>query len=612
MIADPAERAAALLSRAGLAAPAMRPGADLLAEGRRLSRDWRVGRNAFLNAHGVSSEAEYKRRRMAEGRLMQHAHIGFRSVERTIEAVAEVHGTCATRGVTVDRFGITLDWSMGYPPALRKERPKGTGIVLDGPEDFARITGAAPAAAHFGDFMLGLPGAVENTMGALAAGATAIGNLGQYFTFRLPYWDDDVATTEAAVTALGLIAAQEEEVLVHSNLDDGFAGLFTDVGSALGMVLIERHIVDGLIGARVSHCFGHHYTAPLVRMAFHKALAEVSDTPGTMIFGNTIAYKSSPAGNFASLANYLQADIWALGRRPTGHAVNPVPVTENQRIPDVEEIIDAQTFAARMAEHAAAAAGLVDLAVVDAAADRLVAAARRFRDDTLAGLGAAGVDTQDPAALMLALRRIGPKRLEQLFGAGEEDEKAWGGRRAVMPAEWVEELEDEAQAFAARVPDAVRTAIKARGLVACVASSDVHEHGKTLIERVLGLADVAVVDGGTSADPDDVVAAAIAGGADFIAVSTYNGIALRYARDVLAALKNAGATMPVLIGGRLNQIPEDSNSGLPVDVREDISGLGVLPCETPETMTRFIARLLQAPGDRVRENPIEAIQGEKK
>ena len=131
---------------------------------------------------------------------MQHAHIGFRSLERTLEAMAEVHRRCAElKDVTVDRFGITLDWSMGYPEAMRADAPRGTGIVLTGPGDFRRITEAVPAATHFGDFMLGLPGALENTKAALEAGATALGNLGQYFTFRLPGWDDDVATTEATV-----------------------------------------------------------------------------------------------------------------------------------------------------------------------------------------------------------------------------------------------------------------------------------------------------------------------------------------------------------------------------------------------------------------------------
>jgi hypothetical protein len=391
-----------------LVPPALRPGRELLAEGQALARDWWVGRTPFLMAAGVACEADYKRAMAARGRIMQHAHIGFRSVERTVGAIAEVHETCARRGVTVDRFGITLDWSMGYPATDRAGRGRGTGIVLNGPEDFARITCATTAAAHFGDFMLGLPGALDNTKHALAAGATAIGNLGQYFTFRLPDWDDDIATTEATVTALGLIAAQDVEILVHSNLDDGFAGLFADMSATLGMVLIEKHIVEALIGARTSHCFGHHFTAPGLRLAFHRALAAITDGPGTMIFGNTVSYRSTPGGNFASLSNYLQADIWALRRQHTGHAINPVPVTENERIPDVDEIIEAQTFACRLVEHASESLGLVSFGQVDRDAEALAEGARVFAGRVLNGLDEAGVDTTDPAALMIALRRNGP------------------------------------------------------------------------------------------------------------------------------------------------------------------------------------------------------------
>ncbi|MDF2995536.1 MAG: hypothetical protein K0R27_1173 [Xanthobacteraceae bacterium] len=571
--------------------PHLRPGRELLAEGRALARDWQVGRNAFIDARGVACEADYKRMVAAEGRIMQHAHIGFRSVERTVAAIAEVHGTCARRGVTVDRFGITLDWSMGYPVAMRKGSRRGTGIVLDSAEDFARITNAAPAAAHFGDFMLGLPGALENAKGALAAGATAIGNLGQYFTFRMPDWDDDVATTQATVTALGLIAAQPVEVLVHSNLDDGFAGLLADMSSALGMVIIEKHIVETLIGARASHCFGHHFTAPLVRMAFHKALTLVTQTPGTMIFGNTVSYKSTPAGNYASLASYLQADIWALTRVASGHAVNPVPVTENERIPDIDEIIDAQTFAARLAMHARDSAPLIDVAQVDALATRLVAGARLFADRVLGGLNEIGIDTDDPAELMLALRRVGPKRIEAHFGAGTLDAAAWGGRKAVALAEWVEELEHAARDWAGAVPADTAARIRGRGFRACVASSDVHEHGKNLIERTLAHLGVEVLDAGTSVDADDLVAAALEARADVIAISTYNGIALRYAREVQGHLAGAGAAIPVCIGGRLNEVPEDSNSGLPVDVAADIRAIGITPCDDPAGLIAVLGDL---------------------
>lgn len=561
----------------------LRAGAELLAEGRALARDWSLGRSAFMAATGFASEVAYKAQ--VRGRIMQHAHIGFRSVDRTLEALRRVHGTCAERGVTVDRFGITLDWSMGYPLALRAKAARATGIVLEGPQDFARITGAVAAPMHFGDFMLGLPGALDNTKAAIAAGATSLGNLGQYFTFRLPGWDDDVATTEATVTALGLIAAQKGAVLVHSNLDDGFAGLFQDMCCSLGMVLVEKHIVEGLIGAPLAHCYGHHFSDPLSRMAFHAALAAVSDTPGTMIFGNTVSYQSTEAGNYASLASYLLPDMMALGRWPTGHAVNPVPVTENQRIPDVEEIIDAQTFAHRLGQHAPMHAALVDWPVVEALAARMVAGGRRFAASLLAGLEALRLDMTDPAQLLLAIRRLGPRRLEAAFGPGL---RMGAGRSPEILAEWARELEHMAKDWVAAkdIP-----AIRKAGLKVCLGTSDVHEHGKYLVERALTGLGLQVADGGVSVDPEVLVARALEQGADAIAVSTYNGVARRYVSAVLAALAERGAKIPVLVGGKLNEVPQDSNTGLPVDVSAEIAAMGAVPCADLDGMLATLEAL---------------------
>ncbi len=568
--------------------PRLQNGRDLLQAGRDMARVWKLGPCLFLSEAGVGSEAEWKRRSAAEGRVMQHAHIGFRDVNRTIEAIRTVHETCAKSGVTVDRFGITLDWSMGYPEAMRAKASRGTGIVLNGPEDFARITNAAPAAAHFGDFMLGLPGAVENTRAAIAAGATAIGNLGQYFTFRLPYWDDDVATTEATVTALGLIAAQDETILVHSNLDDGFAGLFIDMACALGMVVIEKHIVEDLIGARASHCYGHHFSDPLSRAAFHAALVQVNDAPGTMIFGNTVAYQSTPAGNYASLSSYLTADILALGRWPSGHAVNPVPVTENQRIPDVDEIIDAQIFASRLAYHAPFYAPILDWPAIEAMADTLVNGGKRFAAAVLAGLADRGVDTDDPAALMLAIRRMGPKRMESLFGPGLETAR---GRQPLIHAEWARELNHKAESWVEQQAPLQA----ARPPLVCIGTTDVHEHGKYLVEQALDGLGAGLVDAGVAVDPETLVRHARETGADVIAISTYNGVALSYARAVKAVMVSQGLDLPILVGGRLNEIPKDSNSGLPVDVRADLIADGCLPCQDLDEMLAAL-RTITPPG----------------
>ena len=467
---------------------------------------------------------------------------------------------------------------MGYPPAWRDKGPCSTGMMLRGPEDFVRLTAAAPVAPHFGDFVLGFPGAVETTQAALAAGSTAIGNLGQFFTFRLPGWDDELATATATLTALGLIAAQPVEVLVHSNLDDGFAALFTDLACCLGAALIEKYLVESLVGAKVAHCYGHHFSDPLTRLAFQRALARANDTPGTMIYGNTVSYRGGPAANYASLSSYLLTDILGQRLEASGHAVNPVPVTENQRIPDIDEVVDAQLFAARLIEQADGHEPLIDVAEADRVAGRLLHGAAAFRDRVLAGLAEAGIRTDDALELMLALRRLGAKRLEELYGPGAPDPQASRGRRPVVPSTTIRELEQAAAARLATIDPAARERIADAGLTAIVATTDVHEHGKLLVEKLLQGLGIGLIDGGVSTDPDRLATLAAGADADLVALSTYNGVALRFVEDLTQELVRQDTEIPLLVGGRLNQIPAASNSSLPVDVTAELEALGAVIC----------------------------------
>jgi hypothetical protein len=211
-----------------------------------------VGASCFLEARGFASELAFKRRQIAERRFTFHAQIGYRRLDDSRRAYAEIHDRLAEAGHAPDRYGICLDWSMGYPARERAGRPRGTGMIFERPEDFAALTAMAPVAPHFGDFVLGMPAAVENAAAALAAGSTTIGNLSQYFTFRLPGWTDDVGTTLATVEALGLLAAQPTEILVHSNLDDGYAAWFEDMSSALGFAMVERWIVEDQVGVALA------------------------------------------------------------------------------------------------------------------------------------------------------------------------------------------------------------------------------------------------------------------------------------------------------------------------------------------------------------------------
>ena len=107
---------------------------EVIDSGRALARDWGVGACEFLVAQNCASESVYKKRCMARGKIMQHAHMGFRDPKKSLRAYAEIYERCLSRGVEIDRYGICLDWSMGYPLALRADRLKGTGLILNSPE----------------------------------------------------------------------------------------------------------------------------------------------------------------------------------------------------------------------------------------------------------------------------------------------------------------------------------------------------------------------------------------------------------------------------------------------------------------------------------------------
>ena len=60
---------------------------------------------------------------MIDAPIMFHAQVGYRDLEHRRRACAEVYERLSAEGYSVDRYGICLDWSMGYPAAQRRGRP---------------------------------------------------------------------------------------------------------------------------------------------------------------------------------------------------------------------------------------------------------------------------------------------------------------------------------------------------------------------------------------------------------------------------------------------------------------------------------------------------------
>ena len=196
--------------------------------------------------------------------------------------------------------------------------------------------------------------------------------------------------------------------------------------------------------------------------------------------------------------------------------------------------------------------------------------------------------------MLLAIRRIGSKRLETLFGPGAPAPGRLRGRNPIARSYSIEQLEHDGEGLVSRLALAERERIVRAKLKACVATTDVHEYGKILVESVLRQLDIEIIDGGTSTDPNDLVEQAVATGADFIALSSYNGVALQFFTQLKGELDARNSALPVFIGGKLNRVPDGSNTSLPVDISDELASAGATVCKSVDSMIASLGEMARA------------------
>lgn len=543
--------------------------AEIRKRAEEVSSGWTIGSCAFLDSAGVDSEREYKEKCKKEGRIMRHAHIGYNSVDETIHAIQYISRELADKGDRLDRFGICLDVQMGVPEEKRNLVPRGAGLVFQSEEDWIRIAEAAPVMVHFGDNMIGTLNSLENLRCAFAAGGTTIGNVSHYYTYEYPFAYDLNKRTVDMVTALCVMAKYKDRgMLVHSNLDDGFGALFHDLADTLGWAKIEKHIVEDIIGARLGHCFGNLFSDPILRIAFSFALDDINngDSCGTMIYGNTTDFHSDFRMNYSVTNGYLLGDIIGQIHRPTGHALNAVPVSEAARIPSRDEILEAQIMSNELERYARMYEPYMDWEKISRCEQKLSHGADVFYHNVINELDRLGIDLTNPAEMMLAMKRLGPAWLELHCGAG----KLQGEERVpVWPTDMVMRID--------KIQEQALTHIKKGDLsrvrvVLC--STDVHEFGKNIVRSVLRKAGAEVIDIGTDASPEEIVETAIETDSCYITVSTFNGIAKTFAEKLLQTLEKYNLKIPIFMGGLLNENTENGN--LPVDVTDELKSMGII------------------------------------
>ena len=73
-----------------------------------------------------------------------------------------------------------------------------------------------PIQPHMGDFMIGFPASTDNTINALQAGVTTIGNLSQFFAHAAPMWKDPAVTVIETVRAMAIMGALRDKGTLYT------------------------------------------------------------------------------------------------------------------------------------------------------------------------------------------------------------------------------------------------------------------------------------------------------------------------------------------------------------------------------------------------------------
>lgn len=576
--------------------PDLPDGRELVAAGRQWARQVEVPISRYAREHGARRSRGYKETCRQQGVLTTSINLGYKTWDQTRAALEYLAARGKEVGFTLDRVSLIPDRRMGLPLELREAAIEETGLMMRGQGDWTGATQDVGVSPIWNDHNLGSPAALVNTECALRAGFDYIGNMAQH-NYSYPLWDDDVTQMARTVEAMGMIAEKQHDgVVLESYIEDGYCAGFHDVATSLGWCIFHRYIAEELIGAAHSQSFGSTFTDPLLKQAFALALDQINThrIPPSFTHGDTNSFgvDSSFDRNAAIVFNDVYYTAARELRFPTGAAIHATPVSEASRIPTEDELVQSLVIVSEAIARARQGGQLVDWRPVLQLRDRILAGGRVFYRKLMDGLAAFGVDTGDPLQLILATRRIGGSKLEELFGAGEADSSYPRGFAPVVPSDTLKRLLASVsdvleQVAAAGAPDLA-------GMRIVAASGDIHEYGLFVVTRVLQELGATVIDLGTSLSAPDVAKVAAETAPDVVAVSTYNGMALSLGRQLLAELRQRGVRAVVFFGGRLN---EDIDGQQAVDVRDRLVRLGI---HAPQTLQDMVIQVRGVVAESVR------------
>jgi len=551
-------------------------GNELLREGRELGKKIHVPRTKFLEKHGCKSYLEYRKKRLAEGKMTWQVLLGLATLEDEIEAIKKIdefNRRNQHEGMEISGVQSIPSQIVGLPHEYWDKFPKQTSYEMYDPADWKAHTEAAPIQVAWQDFHLACPAALQTTTNALEAGTDRLGCFSTMIWNYTGYYEEKQRFSDM-VRSLGILSTKKDlDIDVVTYPEDGIPGYFLDVVSWVGYMMVEHYICTELCDTLFSVSYGGLLTEIQPRMAFALAAHKLFSTPehpGVVYFnGGTVDQIDHDINcNFGTGVQEMLIQILFNLKYNLPIIISPVSVTEALRTPSLDELIDIASAGMRAETKAKEWLPLIDWTIIEEMSDLMVKKGTKFFENVMKGFEEAGVNTKDPLQMIMMLRRFNPVKFEQSFHPSNEE---FGYFKPYCPSQLGRQTMD--------MKDEIVRDLKQKGIalngqkIVCV-SADGHSYGLMLIDNVFTEINAKVVNGGVDIEPAGALDLADEEGTSIICISTHCGQCLSYAQSITELARARGRKYKIMMGGMLNALLPGND--LPVDVQDLVNETGVL------------------------------------
>lgn len=397
---------------------------SFISEARKEGQALTVGQTEFIKNSDFNSELSYKRAMTNKGQLMYHYHLCCLDNEVFKAQVKEFEQKLTEKKLHLDRFGVSIDVSMALPKDIREANKKGGALYFADQSDWDMLGMSPLMQPHLGDNMIGSPACEETCASALKAGVTTMGNVSQFFGYEYPEFSDVDARTKSTLKAMAIMAENVESgTLIHSNLDDGYGDKAGDLGLLTGVAMLEKYLVEDLMGAKIAHSYGDMFFSPMKRLIFLSALNMVhgDDMVGSMVFTNKLGRNEKDISlNVPHLSMSLIYDMAGQYVYQTGHAVTTMANQGLTTDTTVDDVIKTLEYAKEVETYLPSVCETIDFDKIDSLAFDAYSRGMLFYESTLEALSD-HIDVENPYALLSALKRVGIENLTAAFGKDDKD-----------------------------------------------------------------------------------------------------------------------------------------------------------------------------------------------